>query len=67
MAAGEPSIEGVFVAQVALAVDVEVFLVDLCGINPVGVVGDVAEGWDRNTPWDLARDIPVAEFLVVVD
>lgn len=67
LAAGEPSVEGVLVADIGVAAALELFFVDLGGEYPVGGVVDVDEGRDGDAPRDLAGNIPVFELLEIVN
>lgn len=65
LARGKPSIESVFVAGENLAALFELFLMDFATDNPLAILG--FEGGDRDTPRDLAGNIPVFEVFVIVD
>lgn len=67
----EPSVEGVFVANVGNAADLDLFQVSASVENPIrgisGVVGLFLEHRNGDAPRDLARDVPIFEILKVID
>lgn len=63
----EPGIKGVFVAAIGFAVFFDLRELYPVVVNPIRWVVDILEGWDRNTPRDLAGDIPVFELLEIVE
>ena len=79
MGGGEPGVEGIFVAEVAVAADFDFVEVDAGVEDPLGrsvygrgggdVVGGVVEveHGDGNAPGDLAGDVPIFETFEVVD
>ena len=67
LARAKPCIEGVVVADIGIAIDFDFGLVYSFVENPICGVVDVLEGWNRDSPRDLARDIPIFELFKVVD
>ena len=67
LAGAEPGIEGVFVAAISFAATLDFDLLDMLVENPVGRIVDVLEGWNWDTPRDLAGNVPVAKVSEIVD
>ena len=67
LAGAEPGIEGIVVAAVSLAVNSDSRFVNAGVVDPIFRIVDVDEGRDRDTPRDLAGNVPIFELAKIVN
>ena len=63
----EPSVEGVIIASISLAFNLNFWLIDTSIKNPIGWIFGIYEGRNWDAPRNLAGDVPVLKLTEVID
>ncbi len=66
LARAKPGIEGIVVATVGLPFMLDFDFVYSSVVNPICGVVNVDEGWNRDSPGDLPRNIPIFNVIEIV-